>query len=74
VFHCEPVGATATLIAEQYSLHNVEPPPAVAALLLAAILSDILVFVSPTCSDKDRTMARRLEAIAGVEAAALGET
>lgn len=72
MFHCEPVGATATLIAEQYFLHNVEPPPAIAALLLAAILSDTLVFASPTCSDKDRTVARRLEAIAGVEAAALG--
>lgn len=43
-----------------------------AAVLLAAILSDTLVFRSPTCSEKDRQMARRLEAIAGVEAAALG--
>lgn len=72
VFHCEPVGATATLIAEQYFLHNVEPPPAIAALLLAAILSDTLVFASPTCSEKDRSVARRLEAIAGLDAAALG--
>jgi manganese-dependent inorganic pyrophosphatase len=72
VFHCEPVGATATLIAEQYFLHEVEPPPDIAALLLAAILSDTLVFASPTCSGKDREMARRLGAIAGVDAAALG--
>jgi manganese-dependent inorganic pyrophosphatase len=72
VFHCEPVGATATLVAEQYLFHDVVPPPAVAAVLLAAILSDTLVFASPTCSEKDRAMARRLEAVAGVDAAALG--
>lgn len=72
VFHCEPVGATATLIAEQYFLHDVEPPAPMAALLLAAILSDTLLFASPTCSEKDRTVARRLEAIAGIDAAVLG--
>ncbi len=72
VFHCEPVGATATLIAEQFYLHDLEPPPAIAGALLAAILSDTLVFASPTCVDKDRDMARRLEPIAGVEATELG--
>ncbi len=72
VFHCEPVGATATLIAEQFVVNDVEIPPAIAGGLLAAILSDTLVFASPTCSDKDRRMARRLEAIAGVDALALG--
>jgi len=72
VFHCEPVGSTATLIAEQYFLHDISPPPAVAGGLLAAILSDTLVFASPTCSEKDRDVARRLEAIASVDALALG--
>lgn len=72
VFHCEPVGATATLIAEQFVVNDVEIPPAIAGGLLAAILSDTLVFASPTCSDKDRRMARRLETIAGVDALALG--
>lgn len=72
VFHCEPVGATATLVAEQYLFHDVVPSPAIAAVLLAAILSDTLGFASPTCSEKDRSMARRLEVIAGVDAAALG--
>lgn len=72
VFHCEPVGATATLVAEQYFLHNIVPPPAIAGALLAAILSDTVVFASPTCSEKDRQIAHRLEAIAGVDAAALG--
>jgi manganese-dependent inorganic pyrophosphatase len=72
IFHCEPVGATATLVAEQYLFHDVVPSPAIAAALLAAILSDTLGFASPTCSEKDRTLARRLEALAGVDAAALG--
>ncbi len=72
VFHCEPVGATATLIAEQYFLHDLVPPPSIAGALLAAILSDTLVFASPSCVDKDREMARRLEAAAGVDAVALG--
>jgi len=72
VFHCEPVGATATLIAQQYLLHDIALPPQIAGVLLAAILSDTLVFASPTCSDQDRRMAERLAAIAGVDAAALG--
>jgi len=70
VFHCEPVGATATLVAEQYVLHGIAPPPAIAGLLLAAILSDTLGFASPTAVEKDRTMAARLAAIAGVDAVA----
>ena len=72
VFHCEPVGATATLVAEQFFLHGLVPSSAIAGALLAAILSDTLVFASPSCVDKDREMARRLEAIAGVDAVALG--
>ena len=72
VFHCEPVGATATLIAEQFFLHDVQPPPAIAGALLAAILSDTLVFASPTCVGKDREMARRLGALAGVDVTVFG--
>jgi manganese-dependent inorganic pyrophosphatase len=72
VFHCEPVGATATLIAEQYFAHNIVPPSQIAGILLAAILSDTLIFSSPTCTEKDRDIARRLEVIAGVDAADFG--
>jgi manganese-dependent inorganic pyrophosphatase len=71
-FHCEPVGATATLIAEQFFLHDIEPPPPIAGALLAAILSDTLVLASPTTSNKDRRMAPRLAALAGVEVAEFG--
>ncbi len=72
VFHCEPVGATATLIAEQFFLHEIEPPPGIAGALLAAILSDTLVLASPTTSAKDRRMVPKLASLAGVDAAAFG--
>lgn len=68
VFHCEPVGATATLIGEQYYLHGIEPSRAMAGMLLAAIWSDTVNLRSPTTSDKDRDMAARLEGLAGVDA------
>lgn len=71
-FHCEPVGATATLIAEQFFLHEIEPPPPIAGALLAAILSDTLVLASPTTSNKDRRMAPRLALLAGVDVAEFG--
>ena len=71
-FHCEPVGATATLIAEQFFLNDIEPPPPIAGALLAAILSDTLVLSSPTTSGKDRRMAPRLAALAGVDVMEFG--
>ena len=71
-FHCEPVGATATLIAEQFFLNGISPPPAIAGALLAAILSDTLVLASPTTSAKDGRMAPRLAGLAGVTVAELG--
>ena len=71
-FHCEPVGATATLIAEQFFLNDIEPPPSIAGALLAAILSDTLVLASPTTSGKDRRMAPRLAALAGVDVMEFG--
>lgn len=73
LFHCEPVGATATLIAEAYFLRGVEPTRAMAGILLAAILSDTAVFRSPTVSAKDRAMAAKLAPLAGVDATAFGE-
>lgn len=71
-FHCEPVGATATLIAEQFFLNDIKPPPAIAGALLAAILSDTLVLASPTTSNKDRRMAPKLAALAGLDVAEFG--
>jgi manganese-dependent inorganic pyrophosphatase len=69
VFRFEPVGATATLIAEQYFADGVTPSRAMAGIMLASILSDTILFRSPTVSEKDRQMASRLEALAGTDAA-----
>ncbi len=66
VFHCEPVGATATLIGEQYALHEITPTRAMAGVMLAAILSDTVLFRSPTVTEKDRRIAVRLQRIAEV--------
>ncbi len=72
LFHCEPVGATATLIGELYFLHHVTPPSSIAAVLLAAILSDTVGFRSPTTSEKDRMIAGRLAQLAGLDVATFG--
>ena len=66
-FRNQPVGCTATIITQMYDENGVEIPPQIAGLLLAAILSDTLVFRSPTCTPVDEASARRLAKIAGVD-------
>ena len=66
-FRNQPVGCTATIITQMYDENGVEIPPQIAGLLLAAILSDTLVFRSPTCTPLDEASAKRLAKIAGVE-------
>ena len=66
-FRNQPVGCTATIITQMYDENGVEIPPKTAGLLLAAILSDTLVFRSPTCTPLDEATAKRLAKTAGVE-------
>ena len=66
-FRNQPVGCTATIITQMYDENGVEIPAQIAGLLLAAILSDTLVFRSPTCTPVDVAAARRLAQIAGVD-------
>ena len=66
-FRNQPVGCTATIITQMYDENGVEIEPKIAGLLLAAILSDTLVFRSPTCTPVDEASARRLAKIAGVD-------
>ena len=66
-FRNQPGGCTATIITQMYDENGVEIPPQIAGLLLAAILSDTLVFRSPTCTPVDEASARRLAKIAGVD-------
>ena len=66
-FRNEPVGCTATIISRMYEEHGVEIPPQIAGLLLSAILSDTLMFRSPTSTPLDQHSAEKLARIAGEE-------
>lgn len=66
-FRNQPLGCTATIIYQMYQEKEVEVKPAIAGLLCSAILSDTLMFRSPTCTALDEAAARQLAAIAGVE-------
>ncbi|MCW1923666.1 putative manganese-dependent inorganic diphosphatase [Luteolibacter arcticus] len=68
------VGCTATIIAEMYRNARCEPPPAIAGLMLAAILSDTVILQSPTTTPLDREMADWLATLANEDAAAFGAT
>lgn len=68
----EPVGSTNTIITSMYQEHGVTPSPHMAGLMAAAILSDTVMFKSPTCTKRDIAMAERLARIARVSLADLG--
>ncbi|WP_449540301.1 manganese-dependent inorganic pyrophosphatase [Ferdinandcohnia sp. Marseille-Q9671] len=71
-FRVEPVGCTATILNKLYKENNVEISKETAGLMLSAIISDSLLFKSPTCTEEDVTAARELAAIAGVDADSYG--
>ncbi len=56
-FIVDPVGSTSTLVAEKCRDRTLEPPPSISGLLLSGILSDTLVFKSPTTAARDRAAA-----------------
>ena len=66
-FRNEPVGCTSTILYTIYQENDVEIPREIAGLMLSAILSDTLVFHSPTCTGRDRAAAKALAEIAGVD-------
>lgn len=67
-FRVEPVGCTATILNKMYKENNVEIDKNIAGLMLSAIISDSLLFKSPTCTEQDVAAARELAEIAGVNA------
>lgn len=67
LFRNQPVGCTATIIYQMFREKETEIPTDIAGLLCAAILSDTLMFRSPTCTTVDETAARDLAQIAGIE-------
>lgn len=71
-FRAEPLGCTCTIIAKMYKEQGVEIPKNVAGLMLGAIVSDTLLFRSPTCTKTDKEIALELAEIAGVDAEEFG--
>lgn len=65
-FRNQPLGCTATIIYQMFQELHVELPKDIAGLLCSAILSDTLIYRSPTCTDTDRNAAEELAAIAGI--------
>ncbi|MBQ1246739.1 MAG: DHH family phosphoesterase, partial [Clostridiales bacterium] len=68
----ETVGSTTTIIAEMYQESGVTPAPAMAGLMVSAILSDTVMFKSPTCTERDKVLAGRLAKIAGISIEEIG--
>lgn len=71
-YRAEPVGCTATILNKLYKENGKSVPKNVAGLMLSAIISDSLLFKSPTCTAQDVAAAKELAAIAGVAAEAYG--
>ncbi len=69
----EPVGCTATIVAKMYHEHQVVIPKDMAGLMLSAIISDTLLFNSPTCTKDDRIIARELAKILNFDLKSYGE-
>ncbi|PWW20567.1 manganese-dependent inorganic pyrophosphatase [Cytobacillus oceanisediminis] len=65
-YRAEPVGCTATILNKMYKENGVEISKETAGLMLSAIISDSLLFKSPTCTDQDIEAARELAEVAGV--------
>ena len=68
----EPVGCTNTILTKLYIENNQEIPKNIAGLMLSAIISDTVLFRSPTCTETDKEMAHKLAAIAGVDIESYG--
>ena len=65
-FRNQPLGCTATIICQMYHENNIEITPKIAYLLCSAIISDTLIFKSPTCTAEDIKACRELADIAGI--------
>lgn len=66
-FRNQPLGSTSTIIYQMYQEKQVDIPKQIAGLLLSAIISDTLMFRSPTCTVLDKTVAEHLALLAEVD-------
>ncbi|WP_434509975.1 putative manganese-dependent inorganic diphosphatase [Desulfitobacterium sp. AusDCA] len=72
LFRAEPVGSSNTIVAKCYQEAGIVPEKEIAGIMLGAILSDTVIFKSPTCTETDKEVAAYLEKIAGVNAQEFG--
>lgn len=66
-FHNEPVGSTSTLVADRFFTNQVYMAKNIAGLLLSGIITDTMLFKSPTTTPKDQRMAQKLAQIAELD-------
>ncbi len=67
IFFCAmPVGCTGTVLKQLYDMNNIEIPANIAGIMLASILSDTVLFKSPTTTDSDKEACDALAKIAGI--------
>lgn len=71
-YRAEPLGCTATILYKMYREKDIEIPQSIAGLMLSAIISDTLLFKSPTCTVEDELVAIELATIAQVDAQEYG--
>jgi manganese-dependent inorganic pyrophosphatase len=62
-----PVGCSCTIVKEMFDYHGVKIPKDIASILMCAILSDTVIFKSPTCTKDDTKAVKELAEIAGIE-------
>lgn len=63
----EPIGCASTIMYKLYKQDDVVITPKMAGIMLSAIISDTLMFKSPTCTEQDKITAERLAKIAGID-------
>ncbi len=71
-YRAEPVGCTSTIVLKMFKENGVAVAPAIAGLMLSAIISDTLLLRSPTCTAEDVAAAEELASVAGVDLHAYG--
>ena len=66
-FRNEPIGSSSSIVAKCYFERGIQPSKEAAGLLCGAIISDTLLFKSPTCTEQDKEICLKLAEIAGIE-------
>lgn len=62
-----PVGCSNTIVKQMFDYYNIEIPKNIAGMMMCAILSDTVIFKSPTCTKEDTKACKELAKIAGIE-------